>query len=357
MAKRTFIESLGVYLPSGRLSTKEVMDGCRNKLKIDLEEITGIKSRPIVGDNEYAIDLAINAISKCFEASEYSSKDIEMIISTNICRLNGPNHEFSYEPSTAAKLASHFGIENAITFDISNACAGMFTGVHIMDSYIKAGVINKGIVVSGEYITHLAKNAQKEIQNPIDLQMASLTLGDSGAAVILEGTNDPSVGFHQLEFFTVAQHCDLCVGTMSKEDHGGYVMYTESSKAHRVAIDFSAEHTGSTIKDTWWEEGKNYHMIPHQTATRALRSIIKTFNNWLGKPVFSEENLIMNVEERGNNSSTAHFIALWDHIKNGTIKPNGNILFVIQASGITIAVATYTLDDLPNRISTGKQVS
>ncbi len=351
MAKKSYIESIGVYLPSNHLSTKEVMEGCRNKLKIDLEEVTGIKKRPVVGKDEYAIDLAIKAIAKCFETSRHSSEDIEMIISTNICRLNGPNYEFSYEPSTAARLAAHFDMRKAITFDISSACAGMFTGIQIVDSFIKAGLIRKGLVVSGEYISHIAVNAQKEISQPIDPQMASLTVGDSGAALLLEETDKHDLGFHRIELFTIGRHCKLCIGTNTKESHGGYVMYTDSIEAHRVAIKYSSELTAAMIKDTKWEDGNNFYTIPHQTSTKAISVIPRVFNKVLGKHVLSGDRLIMNLENRGNTSSTSHFVALWDYMKNGTLESGKDILFIILASGITVGAAVYTLDDLPRKIS------
>jgi 3-oxoacyl-[acyl-carrier-protein] synthase III len=70
----------------------------------------------------------------------------------------------------------------------------------------------------------------------------------------------------------------------------------------------------------------------------------------LGTEVCSEKNSIVNVVERGNSASTAHFVALWDHIRNGAIKSRENILFAVQSSGINLGVALYTLDDLPSRV-------
>jgi len=70
----------------------------------------------------------------------------------------------------------------------------------------------------------------------------------------------------------------------------------------------------------------------------------------VGAEVCSEKNSIVNVTERGNSASTAHFVALWDHIRNGAIKSRENILFAVQSSGINLGVALYTLDDLPSRV-------
>jgi 3-oxoacyl-[acyl-carrier-protein] synthase III len=350
MALKTLIESMGVYLPGERLSTYELIEGCTVKPAVDLEEFTGIKSRPMVGDNEYSFDLAVKAVSRCLEISRYGVEDIEMVICANICRLDGPKFKVSFEPSTGAKLAAHFNFKNAITFDISNACTGMFTGVQLVDSLLKSGLIKNGLVVSGEYITHLARNAQKEFSNPIDSQLASLTLGDSGAAIILEETDDPDLGFHEIGLFTVAELCKFCIGTLSEKDHGGYVMYTDSARMHKVVKPIAGEYMGRLFQNSGWKPGEDHYFINHQVADKSIITAWEAINHWLGGEFCQRENVIINVENRGNTSTTTHFIALWDYIKNGTIESGSNIFFGIQGSGFTFGVATYTLDDLPRRI-------
>jgi len=356
MGFNTVIESLGVYLPEGRLSTKELVNGCKVQPGINLEELTGIKTRPVVSEGEYGIDLAREAASRCFDISRYSPEDIDLVICTNINRYNGENFRIDFEPSTAALLAKDFDFSRAIIFDEPNACAGMFTGLYIVDAFLKAGTIKRGMVISGEAITCLSRNAQKEISAPFDPQLASLTVGDAGAAVILEQADTPGVGFHDMDVFTVAEHCGLCIGTYTKEPHGGIVMYTDSIKIHQIAIALTAEHVGRMIKGTKWENSKNHHYIMHQTGTRAIETTKKSINNWVGTEVCSKENTIVNVTERGNGASTAHFVALWDHIRNGAIKSRENILFAVQSSGINLGVALYTLNDLPERVMNWSQI-
>ena len=42
------------------------------------------------------------------------------------------------------------------------------------------------MVVSGEYISQLGQNAAQHIRNIMSSELASLTLGDAGAALLLE---------------------------------------------------------------------------------------------------------------------------------------------------------------------------
>jgi 3-oxoacyl-[acyl-carrier-protein] synthase III len=81
-------------------------------------------------------------------------------------RYDGPNFQFFFEPSTAVRLKHRLGFYNALVFDISCACAGMFAAIHVIDAMIRAGLVKRGMVVSGEYITPLTETAQKEIETP-----------------------------------------------------------------------------------------------------------------------------------------------------------------------------------------------
>jgi 3-oxoacyl-[acyl-carrier-protein] synthase III len=273
-----------------------------------------------------------------------------LVICANISRYSGPQYKASFEPSTAAQLAKYFDFGNAKCFDMPNACAGMFTVAIVLDAYIKAGIIKRGLAVSGESLTCLTRNAQKEMRSSIDPQFASLTVGDAGAAFILEGTDDPDVGFHHMEVFTVAEHCELCMAKFSQEEHGGFYMSADSARIHEVCLDIVSEHVGRTVKGTQWEQSENHHYLFHQTADRAISGLGKLINEQAGTKVCSRENSIVNVVERGNTASTTHFVALWDHILNGTIKSADNVLFVVAASGVNLGVALYTLDNLPDRV-------
>jgi len=70
----------------------------------------------------------------------------------------------------------------------------------------------------------------------------------------------------------------------------------------------------------------------------------------LKRKVCHDGNTINNLGERGNTASTAHFIALTDHIRGNKIHSGDKIVFSITASGLTIGTALYVFDDLPDRL-------
>ncbi|MEZ5042780.1 MAG: 3-oxoacyl-[acyl-carrier-protein] synthase III C-terminal domain-containing protein [Saprospiraceae bacterium] len=346
----TIIESIGDYLPPTAVSSQEILDGCVNSPRFPLERVSGIKERRMAGVEEFALDLAIKAIKACLNNSKYTVKDIDLVICCNISHYDKPAR-YSFEPSGAIKLHKEFGFDQATVFDISNACAGVFTGIYIADAYLKAGAAKRVMVVSGEYITHLTKNAQKEITDFRDPRMACLTLGDSGVALILEQSDREDVGFHKMEMLTLGDHSELCIAKQTDFSHGGAIMLTESARLAEVAVKEGSKQLARMITENANKEVDI--LLTHQTSTLSIQAGIKEVNRLLEKQKFSNENTINNLAERGNTSSTSHIVAIMDNIRKHNFKDGQNILFSVNASGVTLGASLYTFDDLPTRLLNG----
>jgi len=345
--KNVIIESIGTYLPPESHSTSDIMKACTNKISFPLENITGIRTRRMAGKHEFSIDLARKAISDCLANSKYHPNDIDILVCCNISRYDNLN-QVSFEPSTSIKLRKYFGFNKAIVFDLSNACAGMFTGIYLVNALIKSGAIRLGMVVSGEYITHLTKTAQKEIEGYMDTRLACLTLGDAGAALILEESDSDQIGFQELEMQTLSRYSKYCIAKTS--DYGGMIMYTDSVNLTDAAVKSGATHSLNVLQKAAWSPESFQHLIMHQTSRMTLNSARREINQLLKKIVCNDDNTINNLEQRGNTASTSHFVALHDQIRNNKIKSGDKVIFSISASGLTIGTALYTFDDLPKRI-------
>ena len=347
--RNTVIESLGVYLPPRAVSTSEVLQGCKASIPMPLERLTGIKSRRMA-EGEFSIDLAAKAIAACLAKSKYNPEDIDLLICCNISRCDGPDGRFSFEPSTSMRLRKLLRFDNAMVFDIANACAGMFTAIYIVDAYLKAGRIRCGMVASGEYITHLTGTAQKEIEGFLDHRLACLTLGDAGAALILEQASDSAVGFHDVDIYTASRHASLCIAKATDRPHGGAIMLTDSIRQTAIAVNDAVNHAVHVMQRGGWQPEEIQHLIMHQTSETSLNDGVTAINKLFKKQAAHTRNTIYNLAHRGNTATTSHFVALHDHILTGRIRPGDNVLFSITGSGQTIGAARYTLDTLPDRI-------
>jgi amino acid adenylation domain-containing protein len=351
--RNTVMESIGVYLPARTVSTETVMAGCVHEIRIPLERLTGIKNRRVVGEGEFSIDLARKAATDCLSRSSYQPEEIDLVIACNISRRDGLGHRFAFEPSTASRLREQCGLVNALAFDMSNACAGMFTGITVADAFLQTGLVRSAMVVSGEYISHLTETAQQEIEDPMDPRLACLTLGDAGAAVIVERGPNNRVGFHDIDIATLSKYSKLCIAKATEGPHGGAIMLTDSVTQTAIAVKHSVPYVAAVMQRHGWRPETTDHLVMHQTSESSINDAVAAVNRVFGEGAANRGNTIYNVAERGNTASTTHFVALMDYILDNRIQSGDNVVFSITGSGQSVGAALYTFDDLPDRMRRG----
>jgi 3-oxoacyl-[acyl-carrier-protein] synthase III len=338
------IDSVGVKLPAGRLTTRELLGRTRHRTHIQLERLTGIHERHVVGPGENSFTLAAGAARDCLAHSEHRAADIDVLISCSITRSRGGMSQ-SFEPPLSLYVKQAIGAAQAVNFDLSNACAGMLTGVFLLQDLITRGEVRCGMVVSGEYISQLGWNAAKQIRFLFSKQLASLTLGDAGAAVILERAPEGAVGIDVIGFTTLAEHSRLCLAFPTSVGPGAQ-MYTKSRTLQKVAIEDMAPLVAEVLGEAGIDLADIEYLIPHQTSARAIRKGTAEFARRLGaKP----KHVVVNLEENGNTASTTLFVALHKYLEEGRIHKGDRVMLLSLASGIEIGIAILTMDNQVDR--------
>jgi len=334
------VESVGVKLPAERLTTRDLMNRTSHRTRIQLERLTGIHERHVVGPGENSFTLATGAARDCLAHSQHQASDIEMLINTSITRSKGRFSQ-SFEPPLSLYVKQAIGATHAVNFDLSNACAGMLTGVFILQDLVARGEISCGMAVSGEYISHLSWNAARQIRSLFSKQLASLTLGDAGAAVIVERAPGGS-GIDVIGFTTLAEHSRLCLAFPSLVGPGAQ-MYTKSRTLHRVAIEDMAVLVAEAIREAGVNLADIDYLIPHQTSARAIHAGTKEFVRRLGA---RPKHVVVNLEEYGNTSSTTLFVALHKYLEEKKITKGDQVMLLALASGIEIGIAVFSIDNM-----------
>jgi 3-oxoacyl-[acyl-carrier-protein] synthase III len=311
---------------------------------VDLEDLTGIRERRVCAEGEDSYTLSVDAARECLKYSSYGAGDLEMIICCSISKFKD-GLTYVYEPPLALYVREAIGAKKAITFDIANACAGMLTGVFVMNDFIRRGVIKCGMVISGEYITSLAKNAIPHVKTVLSGQLASLTLGDCGAAVIMERAEPGKPSLKVGGFTTLSKHSDLCIGGACMEAPGGE-MTTDGRRIHQAAIADSPP----VLKQALDACGLHYrdidHFIPHQTSNVAITTGHRRLHRYFGARC---KNVVVNLEHYGNTASTSHFLAFYLCLKEKRFRRGENILMMALASGLVIGAVTFAMDHLVDR--------
>jgi 3-oxoacyl-[acyl-carrier-protein] synthase-3 len=337
------IESVGVKLPAERLTTRDLMSRTSHRTRIQLERLTGIHERHVAGPGENSFTLAARAARDCLWHSRHRASDIQMLVNTSITRSKGRFTQ-SFEPPLSLYVKQAIGATQAVNLDLSNACAGMLTGVFLLQDLIARGEIDCGMVVSGEYISNLSWNAAKQVRSLFSKQLASLTLGDAGAAVMVERAPGGS-GIDVIGFTTLAEHSRLCLAFPSTVGPGSQ-MYTKSRTLHRVAIGDMAMLTAEAIGQAGIDIADIDYLIPHQTSARAIRAGTREFIRCFGA---RPKHVVVNLEEYGNTSSTTLFVALHKYLEEQRIRNGDRVMLLALASGIEIGIAIFTVDSMVDR--------
>jgi 3-oxoacyl-[acyl-carrier-protein] synthase-3 len=340
----TRFESLGAYLPEGVQATSDLIASMTNTPQFSVEEITGIRTRRVHAKHEDSFQLALRAAKDCLSRSRYVPGDLDIVINTSITRSKD-GRMFYFEPSFAGMLAQELGATRAIHFDVSNACAGMMTGVFLLDRMIKAGTVRRGLVVSGEAITPISRSAAREISEPWDPQFGSLTVGDSGAAVVVDAAESDDDKIHYIELFTAAEYSHLCIGKPSDKSPFP-ALYTNNPEMHKkervqmwpLFLKAFLEKRGASFQDEKYD-----YIVQHQVGARAISNFTR-----VGGAILETEmpESLSVVEDLGNTASTSHFVVLHQHMKEKKVKKGAKVLMVPAASGLVTGCLSTTITSL-----------
>ena len=335
------VASAGRCLPPTTLTTDELMASTRHDTRIDLERLTGIRARQVSVGDESSLSLAVKAAKDCLARSPIDAASIDVVISCSITKYRDGFAQW-LEPAESLAVAEAIGACNAITFDVGNACAGMLTGVFILNDWIRSGFVERGLVVSGEYISQLGTNAARHIRHILSRELASLTLGDAGAALLLERAPEGAPGIDVAGFTTVADHSRLCLAYPAKHEPGAR-MFTKARAIHRVAI----EDTPLLLQEALDAAGIRLEdvdcVIPHQTSARAIRKGMAEVTAALGGS--PRHDAVVTVDRYGNTASTTHTVALVEELEAGRLRPGDRVALVALASGLEIGVVLLTIDE------------
>jgi 3-oxoacyl-[acyl-carrier-protein] synthase-3 len=336
--------AIGASVPKQRVTTDELMASTKHRTHIELERLTGIHEHRVVGEGEDSYTLALGAARDALAHADCGAEDLDMLIVSSITRHVG-GLRMQLEPPVSVSLKEALGARGAIIFDLSNACAGMLTGVFILNDLIRQGRIRRGMVVSGEYISHLGVNAARQVRTIMSKQLASLTLGDAGAAAILERAPDGAPGIEVAGFTTLSAHSRLCMAFPAKIGPGS-TMFTDARAIHKVAIEATPSLLREVLDQAGLELDEIDYLIPHQTSARAIKKGMQDLSERWG---VAPKHWVVTVDEFGNTASTSHFVALRKYLDEGRFVPEDRVLLLALASGLEVGIVIFRIDELVGR--------
>lgn len=329
------IVGLGIHTPDKCVQSEEIMQhlDSENRFGVPtdwLEKVMGVRERRVSPDNWLPSDLAVAAAKDALEDARVLAKEIDVIIYAGVVR--------DYiEPATGHVVQEKLGAHNAVAFDVSNACMGFMSAIHLMDALIATGQARRGLIVTGEQGFINTINAYKVLLESQDRDVfmnlaAGLTLGDAGAALIMGPKLDPETGFQGIMVESKGEHYRLCIcddlKTALETDMTAIVAETA-----KLVRDMFVQFTG---KLGWTSEDISLY-LPHQVGRKALK-IHRAISQ------VAKERIPNTVETMGNTISATIPYTLHMVRQQGRVQPGTKIYMSGTGSGICASQAGVIWD-------------
>ncbi len=121
---------------------------------VDCERIvkkTGVRSRPVVAENEYTSDLALRATQQLLRLRGTNEAEFDALI---VCTQT-PDHLI---PGVSSKVHGRLGFaQNCFATDINQGCSGFIYGSHLIGAMMRGGALQQAILVNADCYTRLIR--------------------------------------------------------------------------------------------------------------------------------------------------------------------------------------------------------
>ncbi len=301
------------------------------KLKLPegrLELMTGITERRMWAPGTRPSDLSTKAALHCLLNSKINVKEIDLLIHASVCR------DF-LEPATASVVHANLGLsENAMIFDLSNACLGVINSLVVAGQMIEAGTIKNALIVSGENGGPLLENTLNELlTNPsidrktIKKYIANLTIGSAATAIMLThksiSPDSPRILGGAVKTDSSANH--LCRGDGNTHS---LVMETDSEELLKYGIRLGQLTWAQARENLGWNPRDIDMVLTHQVGSAHEKLSIESLELTNIKTYRTYPNL-------GNTGSSALPITMMKAFEDGHIKKGDKLALLGIGSGLS----------------------
>lgn len=147
------IFDIEIFLPKKVLTNRQISQKFPEYSVEKIGEKIGINERKLVGDNEFATDLAINASKMLFKKANFNSKEIDYIL---YC-TQSPEYII---PTNACLIQHKLDIStNAGAIDINQGCSGYIYGLSLAKGLLASNQANNILLITSDtYSLYIDEN-------------------------------------------------------------------------------------------------------------------------------------------------------------------------------------------------------
>lgn len=323
------IAGLGSYLPSRRVPNEE-LEQCFDIPPNWIERATGVVARRYAGD-ETTAGMAASAARMALERAGMTVRDLDAIIGAS----TAPQQAI---PCTAALVQRELGAPEGQTacFDVNATCLSFMFALQTAALLVQSGMYRSILVFSSEIGSRSLNPCEHE----------SLVLfGDAAAAAIVTAA-EPGVatGLHLARFATHSSGADLTRilggGTLHHPNDPATLPEMNMFHMRGLAVFKQAARQiepflNQFFTDLGWDRGELDLVIPHQASGHAVNLLTSRLG-------FREDQVFINLPERGNCIAASIPLALAEADQAGQLRRGQRVLLVGTGAGLTLGAVAMT---------------
>lgn len=355
---RTLITGTGCYIPTVVKTNQDFAiqtfyneDGSRIESKSEevirkFQEITGIEERRYASEELNSSDMATLAARLAIADSGVDPEELDQIIvAQNFGNVIKHTIQTDVLPALASRIKHDLGIRNpsCVAYDILFGCPGWVQGVIQADTYFKAGIARKALVIGTETLSRVIDAYDRD----------SMIFSDGAGATVLEAlpANQTDSGILS---WSVQSHCMdeayyLYLGKSFFPGSDPRIRYIKMKG--RKVYEYAMQYVPAAMKDCLDKAGIPVTAVKkvfiHQANEKMDEGIIRRLFKLCGQKDIPEHIMPMNIHKLGN-SSVATIPTLFDMVKKGVwdihdLQQGDIVLFASVGAGMNINAICYRM--------------
>lgn len=313
------ITGVGMYVPEKILDNKQ-LESMVDTNDEWIQSRTGIKERRILEEGGTSV-LATKAVEDLLATTNTDPLDIDVIIVATVT----PDMFF---PATAALVQDNIGAKNAWGYDLSAACSGFLFAMQSGASLIESGQYKKVVVVGADKMSSIIDYTDRN---------TCILFGDAGSAVLLEPSEDFSIGVQDSILRTDGSGKDALFmkagGSLHPSSHDTidnkeHFVYQDGKAVFKVAVKGMADVSAEIMEKNGLKGEDIAYLVPHQANLRIIDATAKRMG-------IEPEKVTINIEKYGNTTAATIPLCLTEYHRDGKFKKGDNLILAAFGGGFT----------------------
>jgi 3-oxoacyl-[acyl-carrier-protein] synthase III len=280
---------------------------------------TGIRTRHVVEDGQFASHLAIAAIDDLLANNpSVNLAEVDYIIVGSTT----PDYEY---PTLSAMLQAHYGLPKTVgALDIKTACAAFVYGINLACGLIGTRQARRVLVVVADSLTRSVDYTDRS---------TCVLFGDGAGAALVEYDETPAIlgmdagsdgtggkFLYRTNFRTEINGIEDATKLLRQDGQSVYRWVLENVPPVVARV---LERAGTTLDKIDW-------FVPHSANLRMIEALCKRL-------AFPMEKTLLSVCDYGNTSAVSIPLALVPAVRDGRVKPGDRVMLVAFGGGLVTA--------------------